>query len=56
VTGNESLRNELSVYEGPKGSLKFPLDKPIPYDLLRKIVKIRVMENLQKAEAKLNKK
>jgi uncharacterized protein YdhG (YjbR/CyaY superfamily) len=52
VTGDEKLKKELSVYEGPKGSLKFPLDKPIPYDLVRRIVKIRVTENLEKAKAK----
>jgi uncharacterized protein YdhG (YjbR/CyaY superfamily) len=46
----------LSVYEGPKGSLKFPLDKPIPYDLISKIVKIRVRENLKRAGAKQKKK
>ena len=56
VTGNEKLKHELSVYEGPKGSLKFPLDKPIPYDLVSKIVKIRVKENLERAEAKQKKK
>ena len=55
VSGNEKLRNELSVYEGPKGSLKFPLDKLIPYYLIRRIVKIRVRENLEKAGAKQKK-
>jgi uncharacterized protein YdhG (YjbR/CyaY superfamily) len=49
VTGNEKLKNELYIYEGPKGSLKFPLDKPIPYDLIRRIINIRVRENLEKA-------
>ena len=51
-TGTETFRKELSVYEGGKGSVKFPLDKPIPYSLIRKIVKFRVKENLQRAEAK----
>ena len=55
VAGNEKLKNELSVYEGPKGSLKFPLDKPIPYDLIRRIVNLRVRENLEKAGAKQKK-
>jgi uncharacterized protein YdhG (YjbR/CyaY superfamily) len=55
VTGNEKLMNELSVYEGPKGSLKFPLDKPIPYNLIRRIINIRVRENLEKAGAKQKK-
>jgi uncharacterized protein YdhG (YjbR/CyaY superfamily) len=51
-TGTETFRKELSVYEGGKGSVKFPLNKPIPYSLIRKIVKFRVKENLQRAEAK----
>ncbi len=55
-TGNEELKNELSVYEGAKGSLKFPLDKPIPFDLISKIVKFRVKENLDRAAAKGKKK
>ncbi len=52
ATGNEKFKNELSVYEGAKGSVKFPLDKPIPYGLISKIVKFRVKENLERAEAK----
>ncbi len=52
VKGDEKLKNELSIYEGPKGSLRFPLDKPIPYDLISRIVKVRVRENLEKAAAR----
>src|SRR3972149_3897513 len=55
-TGIEAFKNELSVYEGGKGSVQFPLDKPIPYDLISKIVKFRVKENLDKAAAKAKKK
>src|SRR5713101_9428569 len=44
-TGTEKFKKELSVYEGPKGSVKFPLDKPIPFALISKIVKFRVKEN-----------
>jgi len=55
-TGIEGFRNELSVYEGGKGSVKFPLDKPIPLDLIGKIVEFRVKENLERAEAKGKKK
>jgi len=55
-TGIEEFKKELSVYEGGKGSIKFPLDKPIPYDLISKIVKFRVKENLERAEAKRKKK
>jgi uncharacterized protein YdhG (YjbR/CyaY superfamily) len=51
-SGIEAFKIELSVYEGAKGSIKFPLDKPLPYDLISKIVKFRVKENLQKAKTK----
>jgi uncharacterized protein YdhG (YjbR/CyaY superfamily) len=55
-TGIEKFKNELSVYEGAKGSVKFPLDKPIPFALISKITKFRVKENLARAEAKGKKK
>jgi uncharacterized protein YdhG (YjbR/CyaY superfamily) len=45
-TGNKQFREELSAYEGAKGSVQFPLDKPIPYGLVSKMVKFRVKENL----------
>jgi uncharacterized protein YdhG (YjbR/CyaY superfamily) len=54
-TGNEKFRKELSVYEGAKGSVQFPLNKPIPYDLVSRMVKFRVKENLEKAAAKRKK-
>ncbi len=50
--GPEELKREISAYEGPKGSLKFPLDQPIPFDLISRIVKFRVKENLDQAAAK----
>jgi uncharacterized protein YdhG (YjbR/CyaY superfamily) len=56
VAGSKELQKALAVYEGPKGSLKFPIDKPLPIALIRKVVKIRVKENLEKAEAKRRKK
>ena len=54
-TGNEKFRKELAVYEGAKGSVQFPLDKPIPYDLVIRMVKFRVKENLEKSAAKRKK-
>jgi len=48
-SGIEAFKNELSKYEGAKGSVKFPFDKPLPFDLLRKIVKFRMKENLSKS-------
>ena len=55
-TGIEKFRDELSVYEMGKGSVQFPLDKPIPFDLIGRIVEFRVKENLEKAQAKTKKK
>ncbi|HEX9333411.1 MAG TPA: DUF1801 domain-containing protein [Anaerolineales bacterium] len=54
-TGIEKFKKELSVYKTAKGSVQFPLDKPIPFDLISKIVKFRVKENLARA-AKTKKK
>ena len=41
----EKLKREASLYAGEKGNLRFPLDRPIPYALIRRIVKSRVREN-----------
>lgn len=51
-SGIEKFKKELSVFEGAKGSVKFPLEKPIPYALITKIVKFRVQEEAKKAEGK----
>ncbi len=51
-SGIEQFKDELSGYEGGKGSIRFPLDKPIPFDLISRIVQFRVKENLERAEAK----
>lgn len=55
-SGIEQFKAELSAYKGAKGSVQFPLDKPLPYDLIRRIVEFRVQENLAKAAAKKKKK
>ena len=47
--GIEKFKRELAVYKGGKGSVQFPLDKPIPFDLISRIVKFRVKQNLEKA-------
>ena len=49
-SGIEAFKKELSVYEGAKGSVQFPLAKPIPFDLISKIVEFRVKENLKKVK------
>lgn len=51
-SGIEQFKDELSAYKGAKGSVQFPLDKPLPYDLIREIVAFRVKENLEKAVVK----
>ena len=50
-TGIVKFQKELSAYEGAKGSVKFPLAKPIPLGLIRKIVKFRVKENWDRTAA-----
>lgn len=51
-SGIREFKKELSVYEGAKGSVRFPLDKPMPLKLISRIVKFRVAENLKKARGK----
>lgn len=50
--GIEKFKEELAAYDGGKGSVQFPLDKEIPYDLIRRVVEFRVQENLSKAKTK----
>lgn len=47
-SGNTAFKKELSNYKGAKGSVQFPIEEPIPYDLIEKIVVFRVKENLAK--------
>ena len=47
-SGIEAFKDELTSYELSEGTIKFPIDKPIPFDLVRKIVEFRVKENLKK--------
>lgn len=54
--GIEEFKQELSIYEGAKGTVRFPIDKPLPLELISRIVKFRVAENLKNAEIKSNKK
>ena len=55
-TGNEAFKKELSIYKTGKGSVQFPLDKPLPLPLISKMVKLRVEENALKAHLKMKKK
>ena len=54
--GIEAFKKELSKYAAGKGTLQFPLDKPIPFNLIGKIVKFRVLDNLERAKEKSKKK
>jgi uncharacterized protein YdhG (YjbR/CyaY superfamily) len=56
TTAIKKFKKELSVYEGSKGTVRFPFTKPIPYALISRIVKFRVKENLERAESKAKKK
>ncbi|ANU11929.1 hypothetical protein A1A1_13587 [Planococcus antarcticus DSM 14505] len=48
-SGIEAFQQELATYKQGKGSVQFPLNQPMPYDLIRRIVRFRVAENLKNA-------
>lgn len=50
--GIEAFKEELSAYKGAKGTVQFPLNEPLPYDLIGRIVKFRAAENREKAALK----
>jgi uncharacterized protein YdhG (YjbR/CyaY superfamily) len=54
-SGLENFRSELAGYAGSKGAVQFPLDQPLPFDLIRRITAFRVQENLGKAANKRKK-
>ena len=54
-SGIDKFKDELTVYKWAKGSVQFPLDKPIPFDLIGRIVRFRAEENVQRAESKRKK-
>jgi len=51
-SGIEAFQKELSVYDGAKGSVQFPIDEPMPLKLISRIVKFRAAENIKKAKIK----
>lgn len=51
-SGIEAFKKELSAYKGSKGSVQFPLDKPLPLELIRKIVAFRKNENIEMGRLK----
>jgi len=52
ASGIEVFKKELSIYKSAKGSVQFPLDKPLPIELITEIVKFRVIENMQNIKLK----
>jgi len=54
--GIEEFKDELAPYAGAKGSVRFPLDQPLPLELVSRIVKFRVAGNLKNAPQKTGKK
>ena len=52
VSGDARLEKALAPYAGPKGNLKFPLDRPIPYALIKRVVLLRVRQNLSRVPAR----
>ena len=51
VSGDPAIEKAIAPYGGPKGNLQFPLDQPSPYDLIERIVKLRIKQNRAKASA-----
>jgi uncharacterized protein YdhG (YjbR/CyaY superfamily) len=52
ISGDAKLEQAVKPYAGPKGNLQFPFDKPIPYNLIARIVKHRVQQEANKVPAK----
>jgi uncharacterized protein YdhG (YjbR/CyaY superfamily) len=51
-SGSEAFNQELAAYRGAKSTVRFPLDKPIPYDLISEIVRLRILDNQARVEAR----
>ena len=52
ISGDTAIEKAVARYAGPKGNLQFPLDEPMPLALIERIVKLRVRQDTEKAEAK----
>ena len=52
VKGDAALARRIARYAGEKGNLRFPLDEPMPYALIARITRLRVRQNLAKADEK----
>src|SRR5215469_16874 len=56
ISADKALEKAIARYAGPKGNLQFPLDEPMPLELIKRIVKLRVKQNVEKVAAKRKKK
>lgn len=56
ISGDAALEKAVARYAGPKGNLQFPLNEPIPYRLIERIVKLRVKQDTAKVEARKKKR
>jgi uncharacterized protein YdhG (YjbR/CyaY superfamily) len=52
VSGDAALERAIAPYAGPKGNLRFPLHEPIPFELIERIARLRVKQDVAKAGAK----
>lgn len=55
ASGIANFKKEIEAYKNSKGAVQFPIDKPLPLDLVKKITKFKVKENLEKASIKKKK-
>ena len=56
AAGITAFKKELSKYEIAKGTVRFPVDEPLPLSLIKEMVKFRVIQNAEKVKSKLAKK
>ncbi len=56
ISGDPEIELEIEPFSGPKGNLQFPLNQPIPYDLIERIVKLRVQQDAEKKAAAKSKR
>ena len=56
IAGDVSMEKAVARYAGPKGNLQFPLDEPMPYELIERIVAFRVKQNAARVAAKRKKR
>jgi uncharacterized protein YdhG (YjbR/CyaY superfamily) len=56
ISGDKALEKAVAQYAGPKGNLQFPLNQPIPYDRIERIVKLRVKQDSAKTAARRKKR